>query len=428
MSFQQGLSGLNAANQNLDVIGNNIANANTIGAKSATAEFAGLYAAAVSGSKTTSQSGIGVNVTAVAQNFSQGTITTTSNPLDLAINGAGFFQVQTVGDATPQYSRNGQFNIDANGYIVNASLQQLMGYAANANGTITPGSAVPLQMSTGNVPPNPTQAMTMTANLDSAGKVTAPAAGGITYTDPTTYNNATSVTTFDGKGQAVSLTYYFQKASAGDPSAAPPTGDTWNVFATANGTDISGTTPPTALTQITFDTNGANPTMTNTNAAGLLTVAVPATTSYGAISSTLDLNKLTEYGTAFGVTSLTQDGYASGQLSGLAIGKDGIITANYSNGQSRTAGQVLLANFRNPQGLQPLGNNDWAQTPASGTPVTGAPGQGSLGLVQSAALEQSNVDLTAELVNMITAQRVYQANAQTIKTQDQVMQTLVSLR
>ena len=204
------------------------------------------------------------------------------------------------------------------------------------------------------------------------------------------------------------------------------------MFATANGVDVGsgGGATPAAITTVTFPANGSAPTAptapvsfnvpAGTNAAGASTLPITGVT--------LDLSKTTEFGAAFSVTSLTQDGFSAGQLTGIGIAANGIVTANYSNGQSRPVGQVEIANFRNPQGLQSLGGNSWGRTYASGDPTTGVPGDGNLGSLQAGALEQSNVDLTGELVDMITAQRIYQANAQTIKTQDQVLQTLVNLR
>jgi flagellar hook protein FlgE len=420
MSFQQGLSGLNAASKNLEVIGNNVANANTYGAKGSRAEFADMYANAI-GAGGASDVGIGVTLAAVAQQFTQGNISATDNPLDLAINGAGFFQV-TTGTTAPEYTRNGQFKTDRNGYIVNNQQQRLMGFPADATGAIIPGAATALQMPTGGITPAATTKISMELNLDARSAVTLPAAGApIDFTDPKTYNNATSVTVYDAKGQDVALTYYFQKSAT----------DTWNVYVTANGTPISTSGgSPAASTTISFPANGGTPTApvgtvplsipSVTNGSGALTVAIPAVA--------LSVSGATQYGAAFGVTDLSQDGYAAGQLIGVQLEGNGIVTARYSNGQTKPAGQVELANFRNPQGLQPMGGNAWTSTFASGDPILGVPGSGNLGALQAGALEESNVDLTAELVNMITAQRVYQANAQTIKTQDQILQTIVNLR
>jgi flagellar hook protein FlgE len=420
MSFQQGLSGLNASSKNLEVIGNNIANANTFGSKVARAEFADVYAAALNGAGTNTI-GIGTRLASVAQQFTQGSITTTENPMDLAINGAGFFQV-TDGRSPATFSRNGQFRVDRDGYIVNANQQRLIGYAADDRGVIQPGQSVPLQLPTAGVAPSASTEVAVEMNLDSRLAVTAPSAGDpIDFNDSDTYNNATSLTVYDLQGQQVALTYYFQKSAA----------DSWNVFATANGQpllDGGGNLAP--ITTITFPLDGSAPTAP----VGPVSFDIPATptanggTTIPITGVTLDLSAATQFGSPFGVTDMTQDGYAAGLLTAIAVEPNGIITARYSNGQSRPAGQIEVANFRNPQGLQPIGDNAWARTFASGDPVFGVPGDGSLGNLQSGALEESNIDLTGELVNMITAQRTYQANAQTIKTQDQVLQTLVNLR
>jgi flagellar hook protein FlgE len=420
MSFQQGLSGLNATSKSLEVIGNNIANSNTFGAKSARAEFADVYASALNGAGSNAV-GIGVRIAAVSQQFTQGNITTTENPMDLAVNGAGFFQL-TDGVNPPMYSRNGQFKIDREGFIVNNEGLQLMGYPADAQGLIQPGMARSLQLPTAGINPNATTEIAMEMNLDSRAGVTAPTSGAqIDFTDPSTYNNATSVTVYDQRGQDVALTYYYQKSAA----------DTWNVFVTANGVPINGTAAaPLPSTTMTFGPSGSAPTAP----AGPVSIDIPATTNVAGgltlpiTGIQLDLGGATQYGSSFGVTNLTQDGFAPGQLTGINMESNGIIMARYSNGQSRPAGQIELANFRNPQGLSPQGGNLWTRSYASGDPVVGVPSEGNMGSLTAGALEESNVDLTGELVNMITAQRVYQANAQTIKTMDQVMQTLVNLR
>ena len=419
MGFQQGLSGLNAASRNLEVIGNNIANANTHGAKVARAEFADVYANAIGGSNTAV--GIGTTVAAVAQQFTQGNISTTDNPLDIAINGNGFFEVSSPAGAI-SYTRNGEWKVDNAGFIVNNQQQRLMGYPADATGTIIPGAASALQMPTGGITPATTSRVTMEMNLDSRLAVTLSSAGApIDFADPSTYNNATSQTVYDARGQDVSLTYYFQRAGA----------DTWNVYVAANGVPIATAGGnPAASTQITFPANGGTPTAP----VGTVAINIPSVTnSAGATTApiagiALDVSGATSYGSQFGVTDLSQDGYASGQLIGVQFESNGIINARYSNGQTRPAGQLELATFRNPQGLQPMGGNAWTGSFASGDPIVGTPGQGNLGLVKAGALEESNVDLTAQLVEMITAQRVYQANAQTSKTQDQILQTVVNLK
>ena len=297
-----------------------------------------------------------------------------------------------------------------------------MGYAADGTGTIQPGQAVPLQLPTSGIDPNPTTRTSVELNLDARKGVTLPAAGPmIDFSNANTYNNATSVTVFDMKGQDIAMTYYFQKSAT----------DTWNMYATANGQSVLGSNAaPQPLTSIQFPSNGSAPT----SPVGPITFDVPSSTNAAGaqtepiVGMNFDLTGATQFGSAFGVTNMSQDGYAAGQLSTIAIESNGVIMARYSNGQSKPAGQIELATFRNPQGLQPLGDNAWGRSHSSGDPVYGVPGDGNLGVLQSGALEESNVDLTGELVQMITAQRIYQANAQTIKTQDQVLQTLVNLR
>jgi flagellar hook protein FlgE len=357
----------------------------------------------------------------VAQQFTQGNLRTTENPMDLAINGSGFFQL-TDGVSPPNYSRNGQFKIDRDGYIVNNAGLRLMGYMADAAGTIQPGQAVALQLPTSGVSPQATTLVDIEMNLDARQGLTQPAAAPlIDFNDADTYNSATSLAVYDTLGNPVSLTYFFQKTADG----------VWDVYATANGNTVAGTAgAPAPITTITYPADGSAPTTPNAPVA----FDVPSTTTAtGAITRPItgllfDLTATTQFSSAFGVTDLSQDGFAAGQITAIAVEANGIVMARYSNGQSRPAAQVELANFRNPQGLQPVGDNAWIRTFASGDPVGGVPGDGNIGALQSGALEEANIDLTAELVNMITAQRIYQANAQTIKTEDQILQTLVNLR
>ncbi len=407
MSFQQGLSGLNAASKNLEVIGNNVANASTVGFKQSRAQFADVYANSLTGSGA-SQIGIGTKLATVAQQFTQGNISATNNSLDVAINGGGFFRMSNNGEIT--YTRNGQFQMDNQGFIVNASNNRLTGYSAT-NGVLSTGSPSEININTADLAPVSTTEITATLNLDSTN--TTLTAAGFDPTDPTTYHNSTALTVYDSLGNEHALQSYFVKTNAGE----------WNVFNTVDG--VSTTTLPTPTSVMTFTGTGTAPT--TVPAAPTITFA-PTTGATTPQTMTLDYSNSTQFGADFSVTTPTQDGYASGTLAGFNIAKDGQIIGRYTNGQSQTLGQVALANFTNPNGLQQLGNNAWSESADSGPAVVGAPTTGGLGVLQSSAVEDSNSDLTAELVNMITAQRVYQANAQTIKTQDQVLQTLVNLR
>jgi flagellar hook protein FlgE len=420
MSFQQGLSGLDAAAQSLDVIGNNIANANTTGFKSSTAEFADVYANSIDGSSA-NQVGIGTQLSGVAQQFTQGTITVTNNPLDLAINGNGFFMMSQNGASS--YTRDGQFLLNSNGFLVNNNGLQVLGYQANAAGQIVPSAPSPLQISNANLPATATTAAKLELNLDSSSTV--PATGTFSPTDPTSYNNSTSETVYDSLGNAHVVSMYFVQTT---------TSNTWDMYASVDGT---------APANIDLGAGAGNPAVVSFNSSGALTATMPLSASIdlaavstanglvnGAVTPfpfTLDLTGSTQFGASFAVNSQSQNGFTSGQLSSTSISPTGVIQGSYTNGQTLNLGQVALANFASPSGLNASSGDLWTQSAQSGPPLIGVPGSGSSGTIQSGAVESSNVDLTAQLVDLITEQRAYQANAQTIKTQDTVLQTLVTL-
>jgi flagellar hook protein FlgE len=410
MSFQQGLSGLNAASQALDVVGNNIANANTVGFKSAAVHFSDVYAKSLSGSGA-SQVGIGSTISGVQQSFSQGTITATDNPLDISINGGGFFRMDLNGSIT--YARNGEFHLDNAGYIINDVGMRVTGYPADANGTISVANPVDLQLSSSQIQPRATSDplagnISATLNLDSTQGV--PVTTPFNIANPDTYNYSTALSVYDTLGVAHTMTMYFVRTAAGGP---------WDVQATMDGAT------PQDLGNLTFNTSG------------VLTTAMPVVLPSWALTTgaaspwspgNIDFTGTTQYGSASSVNQLIQGGYTTGSLTGVNVGSDGVVQGSYSNGQSRALGQIVLASFTNPNGLQSLGNNQWALSSVSGPELVSAPGTGSRGVLQSSSIEESNVDLTAQLVDLITQQRNYQANAQTIKTQDQIMQTLVNLQ
>ena len=529
MSFQQGLSGLNASAKNLDVIGNNIANASTVGFKGSQAQFADVFASTMSGS-TGTQAGLGVKLATIAQQFSQGNITATNNSLDMAINGLGFFRMDY--NNTIVYARNGQFQLDKDGFIVNSQGHKLTGYPLDP-ATGAPLPLGPLSISTAALSPLATDSIAVGLNLDArsdfpvsltsgtvtgsaplgtttittgvddifsvtvdgvaSGPVTIPTtAPSTTYasaaalaaaveaainaapamvaagktvsvtatagtlsiasnssvgatstmaigtdpadtastnlfggpagpnagttsfspTSPTTYNSSTSLTTYDSLGNSHVATLYFQKISA----------NTWNTYLTMDGAMIPST--GAALGTLAFTTSG----LQSVPAGGLMTSAPFTPPGAATMNLVFDFATTTQFGALFAVSRLSQNGYTAGQLSGFSTSPDGIIQGRYSNGQSMPMGQIVMANFANAQGLQPLGNNEWAETSVSGPALVGTPGAGNLGVLQSSAVEDSNVDLTAELVQMITAQRIYQANAQTIKAQDAILQTITTLR
>jgi flagellar hook protein FlgE len=429
MGFQQGLSGLNISSKSLEVIGNNVANANTYGAKAARAEFADMYAASLSGGGN-NNIGIGARIGAVAQQFTQGNITTTANTLDLAINGRGFFALTTAQGETV-YSRNGQFKRDKDGFLVNNEKHQLLGQALDAAGSPAGPAGTPIRLTNDSSPPQAASKISMTANLDASAQI--PTNPVLDFSQPSTYNFVTSQTVYGDNGAPVAANYYFRKIA--DANATD--GGTWEVYMTADGNtnaasvlpiDAATTVPtpaPVPVGTLTFNIDGSLPPNTI-----LPAVDIPGGMNGQPITGvTINVSGLTEYAGKYAVTDLSGGGYAQGNLSDFIVESDGTVMARYTNGQSKAIARVQLADFKNLNGLQPIGGNEWKATSASGEPLPlGAPGSGVYGLLQSGALEESNVDLTGELVNMITAQRVYQANAQTIRTQDQVLQTITNLR
>ncbi|QRX83141.1 flagellar hook protein FlgE [Glaciimonas sp. PAMC28666] len=406
MGFEQGVSGLNASSSNLDVIGNNIANSGTTGFKTGTAQFADVYAG--------SQSGLGVQVATVSQNLSQGVVTTNGVGTDVAISGNGFFQLMGP-TGQMSYSRDGAFTQNSSGYLVDSAGLQVTGYQVGANGAIAGGtpSALKLPISTP-MPPNPTTQISAEFNLNSGD--TTPATTPFNTTDATSYNYSNTITAYDSLGNSHEITSFFVNSGS----------STWNVYQTIDGkslTSSSASTTGTNIGSLTFNSSGTLVTPAN----GTLTSGSIALSNGAApMNYTLNLTGTTHYGSADGMVSAAkQNGYTSGMLTSFAINKDGTVTGQFSNNQTNTLGQIVLASFANPNGLANSTGNILTATAASGNPLISAPG-GSAGSLTSGALETSNVDLTSELVNLIIAQRTYQANAQTIKTQDEIMQTLVS--
>ncbi|CAB3916889.1 flagellar hook-basal body complex protein [Achromobacter animicus] len=491
MGFGQGLSGLNAAAQNLDVIGNNIANSGTVGFKSATASFADVYAS--------SRVGLGVKVSAINQRFTVGSVTGGGGEYDIAIDGAkGMFRV-TDQSGSVMYTRNGEFLVDKNNFIVNAQGYRLTGYPAGAIGA----NPVELQLPTANVAPQATTSATTVANLDANAKViylndteTSPprpgefSLGGVDYTftrvgggtatlrfkdtgalvppgtimegthsiavgaggavtadltalpefqeytaavvelarpfDPkisSTYTNASPMTVFDSLGNSHQVMQYFVKRPADAGNSV------YDVYYTMDGQAMAPTTEAggdwTSVTQLTFNNAG---TLTSAPIVNLSFdqpggAAAPA----DALNVAINYTGTTQYGSNYKLIA-KPDGYTSGEFSGINISSDGSLVASYTNGETQIVGTLVLADFSNLQGLQPVGNNAWKETAASGQPILGQPGTNSMSTVVGQATEASNVDMSRELVNMIIAQRTYQANSQTIKTQDEIMQVLMNLK
>ena len=408
MGFHHGLSGLNASSKSLDVIGHNISNSNTTGFKSSRAEFNEMVASAM-GASSGNNAGIGVSVAAVSQQFAQGVIIPTSNGLDMAINGDGFFVVNTPSGTA--YTRAGNFQLDKAGNLITVNGDKVMGY------TVDPTTGKPSSVTMTNItfptgkpiPAKQTEAITAVLNLDARATLAAGDASATPPIAPTpraTYG--TSLQVFDTLGVAHPASVYFEKTGPNN----------WAVYDSLD-------PAATSIGTLTFNTDG---TLASSNPYPMSLTITPTTGAAVPLNMTVDFSDATQFGSSWSVSKLTQDGYASGELTGVNVSSDGTLMASYSNGITRAESQVAMARFTNVQGLQPDGNNNWIASNDSGPAVYGTAGSGSFGTIQGSALEESNVDLTAELVNMMTAQRAYQANAQTIKTQDQVFSTLVNLR
>jgi flagellar hook protein FlgE len=403
-TFSIALSGLSAASSALDVTSNNVANADTVGFKSSLAEFADVYASGAV-NLNTSTGGEGVRLVTAAQQFTQGDINTTSSPLDMAINGNGFFTLSSASGTV--YTRNGQFSEDQNGNVVTSTGQFLQVYPPLANGTFNTGALQNLNLQTAQSAPVATTAGNVILNLPS--NATVPTAAPFDPTNPDTYSQSTSTTVYDSLGNSYPATFYFTQTA---------TPGTWNVNLTVNGTQVG------AAQKLSFSGTGA---VTAPAAGGLTFAGFTPADGAAPMSMNFNFGQSTQYGTQFGVSSITQNGYTTGQLSTVSVDPSGVVSAVYTNGRSTQLGQLAIANFPNPQGLQQLGNTNWAQTFASGTVVQGTAGSAGFGSVQSSSLESSNVDLTTELVNMITEQRAFQANAQVITTADQMSQTVIGI-
>lgn len=430
MGFETAVSGIRAASSQLGIIGNNIANSSTTGFKQSRGEFSDVFASSALGVASNSV-GRGVELSAIAQQFTQGNISFTDSSLDLAISGTGFFMLDDGG--VKRFTRSGAFAVDSEGFVTNNEGLRLQAFRADATGQIT-GLVNDVRLTTSQIEPIRTSKVEVTANLDSREKApllgnTWPAGGFNAFASPPTaptadmFNGSTSLTVYDSLGNPHALTTYFVKSAP----ASPPTPNEWQVHTTIDGVTTSG--PDT----ITFEQNGqfdaaSLPIDINITGWAPLDASGNPTGANSAQSLTVDLSSTTQFGSDYGVSFISQNGFSSGQLRGVEISDSGVIFARYTNGQSFALGQVALANFANQQGLQPLGSTAWAETFASGVATISKPGTAGLGLIQSGALEDSNVDITQQLVNMITAQRNFQANAQVIQTEDTVTQTVINLR
>jgi flagellar hook protein FlgE len=405
-SFSIALSGLTASSSDLDVTANNIANADTVGFKESRAEFADVYASGAV-NLNTSVTGEGVRLASTSQQFTQGNISTSSSNLDLAISGDGFFTLKDAQGIV--YSRNGQFAEDSSGNVVSSTGQALQVYPPLVNGGFNTGALSDLNLQTAQSAPAATTGGTAILNLPAGSPV--PTVAPFDPTNSLTYNQSTSTTVYDSLGQSYPATLYFTQ------TAAP---NVWAVNMTVNGTQVPATAPGT----LTFSNTG---TVTAPAGGALSFTGFAPPDGAQPMNIAFNFGATTQFGGDFGVTSITQNGFATGQLSTVAIDPSGIVSAVYTNGRSTELGQLAMANFPNPQGLKQLGDTNWSQTFTSGNVVSGTASSAGFGSIQSGALESSNVDLTTELVNMITAQRSFDANAQVITTANQESQTVIQI-
>lgn len=428
MSFSQALSGLNSQAQKLGAIGNNIANSQTVGFKGSSVQFSDVFA--------NSKVGLGTRVASVLQNFSEGNIESTNRNLDLAVAGSGFFRfMDNSGEVV--YSRNGQLTMKANGDLVNSQGFQIMGYGLNAAGQVqVGGQPVPLNVSAEELAASATTRVGTTINLDARklpgsedmSSVEARDANGGPLTIDYHYSN--NFTVYDSLGNPRNITVYYEKTDANQWTAKMTLDGKALVERDADGDPVivDDKQVPQGFT-LRFNPNGQLIEPAN-NVFENITFVAADYLGGGAnnLEFNLDLAGTTQFGNTSTVSQLTQNGYTSGTLVGIVITDDGTIMRNYSNEQSRPAGQIALASFRNPEGLAPAGDNVWRASAESGQELVGAPGTGLLGGIVSGAVETSNVDMARELVDMIVAQRAYQANSQTIKTQDELLQVAINLR
>ena len=440
MSFNVALSGLNAAQRDLDVTSNNIANVNTTGFKESRAEFVDVYASSLLAASNT-KAGDGVLTADVAQQFSQGSIRFTNNALDLAITGNGFFAtVPELDSLERSYTRAGEFKLNADNFIVNSNGDYLLGFDVNADGSsasVALSTASPIQIPTASGAPQQTSQVDIRMNLP-AGDAINPFA--FDPTDPLTYNHSTSVTVFDSLGESHVQTYYFRKAAANEwDMYTAVDGTLVNIQDTGTGTgSVAGSAYVPGTAKLIFssggDFEGQYPDVIETDplTAGILVNGADPTqtliTDFNIDITGPNSNEPTQFASNFEVTSLEQDGLAVGRLTGLDIDADGLIRATYSNGTSEPLSRVTLVNFANNQGLTQVGNTSWKESLVSGEALAGEAGSGTFGTINSSALEQSNVNLTSELIDLISAQRNFQANSRSLEVDNQLNQTILQIR
>ncbi|ABN63436.1 flagellar basal body protein FlaE [Shewanella baltica] len=393
MSFNIALSGLQATTQDLNTISNNIANASTSGFRGGRSEFASIYNGGQAG---------GVGVMSTSQNFSKGgSLTYTGRQLDMGIQGEGFF-VLKGNDGGAMYARAGMFHKDSEGFITDPVGSRLQGYSVNATGKIQQGNVGDLQVQTASLAAKATTKVGLVSNLDAR---VDPIAVAFDPKDINTYHSIGTTSVYDSLGTEHVVTQYYVKTAPNE----------WTVNYTLDGTPLPD------KTTLKFDSKGILDPATTKQAFDL---ALPN----GASNLKFDINfdKSTQYAAKYNNSSLSQDGYTSGELKGVRLDDNGMLYGTYTNGQDQLQGQVILANFSNPNGLSAVSNNAWVATNTAGQAITGSPSTGTMGTVTGGYLEGSNVDTTAEMVNLMSAQRNYQSNAKVLDVNSTMQQALLN--
>ncbi|QFU20476.1 flagellar basal body protein FlgE [Shewanella eurypsychrophilus] len=394
MSFNIALSGLQATTQDLNTISNNIANSSTVGFRGGRSEFSAIYNGGQAG---------GVNVMSTSQNFSMGgSLAYTGRELDMGIEGDGFFML-SASDGSTLYSRAGMFNQDANGYVTDPAGNRVQGYTVGPNGQLQNGNVSDLQIQSGSLPAKATTSVGQVSNLDAS---VDPITDAFDPDDSSTYHSSGTVTVYDSLGKEHAMTQYYVKTADNE----------WQVHYRMDGNDVG----PAGGHSLEFDSDG------NLTQGETLKLDIVAQGGASAFSIDLSYKNSTQYASAYNNSSLVQNGYTSGELNGIRIDDDGMLYGTYTNGQEQVQGQVVLASFNNPNGLTPVSQNAWTATNAAGQPVVGTPGTGTFGAVAGGYLEGSNVDQTAEMVNLMTAQRNYQSNAKVLQTNASMQQSLLN--
>ncbi len=410
MSLQTELSGLQAAQSNIDTIGNNVANVNTVGFKSFSTQLSDQFSNSLSDAMGGPVPGDGVSLTGLSQLFSEGALQQTGNPLDVAVNGSGFYQVLTSSGIA--YTRDGSFQISNNGFLVAADGSKVQGFPTSGSS----GALSSIQIDTGSVPAAATSALTFNVNLPTADNAINTVTTPFSLANANSYNESTTTTVYDSLGEGLTITSYFTRVSG---SGTP---DKWATHYQV--------TDPTGK----FVASGAGPTL-SFNSSGQLTAGSGSigpigglTDGAAALNITLNFKGTTLSSSGFGVASITNNGNSGGQFSGIAIQADGQVIGQYTNGSTEVFGTIALANFSNLEGLQPLSQNNWQATTESGPPSVGTPTNTGFGALESGSLEGSNVDLSSQLVDLIVAQQAYQANVEGIQTDQQDVQRLLTIQ